>query len=491
MRRSRWRGSESPTRSRLPSVFSGRRRGTTWVWPATASSSTAGRRPPRPTPATRSRASSVAPVTSSASTRSTLRATVRRRRRRRCPPRPVRTARPRPFRSGIRLAAATGTTVILAWQPASDNVGVVGYGLYVGGLRVGSTSDASATISDLACGRSYGIGVDAVDAAGNRSARTTAYFSTAACVDAQAPSVPTGLAATSTASGVTLSWSPSTDNVAVAGYGLYRAGSSVATTTATTASLSGLSCGTAYSLAVDSFDAAGNRSPKAALSVTTAGCSPPPTGGADWSSNLKTGDVVTRGTVWKVTVTPTPDEVDLWASGRMIAHRHARRRSSRRWISQPGDLQARVLSSQGWRAEVRDDRAGHGDRRADHRRRLLDDTGRHDAAVRSRLAARRLGHGDQRHAGVGRIDRRHGRLWVHALPRVEQCRHNDADERHDQRPDVRHRLHARRGRVRRRRKPVRRVDRLRVHAGVRADSRHDRLRRFRHRCESFRPPRRA
>ena len=108
------------------------------------------------------------------------------------------------------------------------------------------------------------------------------------------------------------------DNVAVAGYGLYRAGSSVATTTATTASLSGLSCGTAYSLAVDSFDAAGNRSPKAALSVTTAGCSPPPTGGADWSSNLKTGDVVTRGTVWKVTVTPTPDSVDFWASGRMI-----------------------------------------------------------------------------------------------------------------------------------------------------------------------------
>ena len=39
----------------------------------------------------------------------------------------------------------------------------------------------------------------------------------------------------------------------------------------------------------------------------------------DWWSSLKTGDVATRGTVWKVTVTPTPDDVQFWASGRVIA----------------------------------------------------------------------------------------------------------------------------------------------------------------------------
>ena len=38
-----------------------------------------------------------------------------------------------------------------------------------------------------------------------------------------------------------------------------------------------------------------------------------------WSSSLKTGDVVRRGTVWTVTVSPTPDEVDFWASGSVIA----------------------------------------------------------------------------------------------------------------------------------------------------------------------------
>src|SRR6185503_727365 len=38
----------------------------------------------------------------------------------------------------------------------------------------------------------------------------------------------------------------------------------------------------------------------------------------EWTTSLKTGDVVARGTVWRVTVTPTPDEVEFWASGRVI-----------------------------------------------------------------------------------------------------------------------------------------------------------------------------
>ena len=37
-----------------------------------------------------------------------------------------------------------------------------------------------------------------------------------------------------------------------------------------------------------------------------------------WSSNLKTGDVVPSGTVWNVSVTPEPDSVEFWASGKMI-----------------------------------------------------------------------------------------------------------------------------------------------------------------------------
>ena len=68
----------------------------------------------------------------------------------------------------IRLAASTETSVVLSWQASSHNIGVVGYGLDVGGFRVGSTSEPAATLTSLSCGRSYEVGVDAVDAAGNR-----------------------------------------------------------------------------------------------------------------------------------------------------------------------------------------------------------------------------------------------------------------------------------------------------------------------------------
>jgi hypothetical protein len=73
-----------------------------------------------------------------------------------------------------------------------------------------------------------------------------------------------------------VSWSASSDNVGVAGYGLYRNGSSTGSTANRSATFSGLACGTSYTLAVDAYDAAGNRSAKASLSAATNACPPPP-----------------------------------------------------------------------------------------------------------------------------------------------------------------------------------------------------------------------
>ena len=97
---------------------------------------------------------------------------------------------------------------------------------------------------------------------------------TAACGDAQAPSVPGSLRSTATAGSVSLSWSASSDNVGAPGYGVYRGGSSVGSTSSTSYTVTGLSCGTSYSLSVDAFDAAGNRSAKSSsVTVATAACS--------------------------------------------------------------------------------------------------------------------------------------------------------------------------------------------------------------------------
>ena len=80
--------------------------------------------------------------------------------------------------------------MILAWSPSTDDFGVVGYGLYVGGFWVGRWSEPSATVTNLSCGQTYQIAIDAADAAGNQSARTDAFFSTAACTDRTPPSAP-------------------------------------------------------------------------------------------------------------------------------------------------------------------------------------------------------------------------------------------------------------------------------------------------------------
>jgi chitodextrinase len=67
-------------------------------------------------------------------------------------------------------------------------------------------------------------------------------------------------------------WKASTDNVGVAGYRLYRNGALVSTRTSTNYKFSRLSCGHSYTLAVEAFDAAGNVSGQATLTVSTRRC---------------------------------------------------------------------------------------------------------------------------------------------------------------------------------------------------------------------------
>jgi hypothetical protein len=89
--------------------------------------------------------------------------------------------------------------------------------------------------------------------------------------DTQAPSVPTNLAgiAISTTQ-VSLTWTASTDNVAVAGYRIYRNGAAVGTSPTNSYADSKLTNNTTYSYAVTAYDAAGNESAQSgSVNVTT------------------------------------------------------------------------------------------------------------------------------------------------------------------------------------------------------------------------------
>ena len=78
------------------------------------------------------------------------------------------------------------------------------------------------------------------------------------------PTVPTGVVGTAvSATQIGLSWNPSTDNVGVTGYLVYDAdtGSTIATTTTTSFTHSGLVPGTTHNYRVSAFDAVPNHSP--------------------------------------------------------------------------------------------------------------------------------------------------------------------------------------------------------------------------------------
>jgi bacillolysin len=134
--------------------------------------------------------------------------------------------------------------------------------------------------STYANARTYGI-QSAVELYGAGSpeviATTNAFYAVgvgaayAGSGDTVAPSAPTSLAAAGTTSSATnLSWTGSTDNVAVTGYNIYSGAALLGSATGTTYTASGLTASTAYTFTVKAKDAAGNLSASSnAVNVTT------------------------------------------------------------------------------------------------------------------------------------------------------------------------------------------------------------------------------
>ncbi|MFJ5885815.1 cellulose binding domain-containing protein [Kitasatospora cineracea] len=90
--------------------------------------------------------------------------------------------------------------------------------------------------------------------------------------DTVAPSVPGSPHSTGTGPGsITLGWTASTDNTAVAGYHVYEGTTAVATVTGTSATVRGLLQGSSHTFTVTAFDAAGNESAASAAVTATAG----------------------------------------------------------------------------------------------------------------------------------------------------------------------------------------------------------------------------
>jgi fibronectin type 3 domain-containing protein len=174
--------------------------------------------------------------------------------------------------SGL-TAGVAGTQINLSWTASTDNIGVTEYRVErcqgpgcANFAQIANPATTSYSDPGLGAG-SYSYRVRAADAAGNLSG----YSNTASGVipDTQAPTAPTALTATATgAQTISLSWTASTDNVAVTGYQLDRCSGVGCSTfvqlspgpsgTGTTFNDTGLSPNTSYSYRLRAVDAAAN-----------------------------------------------------------------------------------------------------------------------------------------------------------------------------------------------------------------------------------------
>ncbi len=110
--------------------------------------------------------------------------------------------------------------VELSWLPATDNVNVTAYNVYIDGVSALTTTATNAYFEALTPLTLYKFGVTAVDEAGNESLPTTLDVTTGPdeTPDVTAPSVPGNLSGSPSFNSVLLSWDASTDDTQVSGY---------------------------------------------------------------------------------------------------------------------------------------------------------------------------------------------------------------------------------------------------------------------------------
>jgi chitodextrinase len=170
--------------------------------------------------------------------------------------------------TGVSMTAKTSTSISIAWNASTDNVGVAGYRIYINGqstpVNASLVAGTAYTINALSPNTAYSITVKAVDAANNTSSPSTAFSITtdqSVTLDVTAPTRPTGLSATNiTSTSFTLNWTASTDDVltpAQIHYDVYGpsgvcnvggiANYCGAVTGSTSMAITGLAAGTTYS----------------------------------------------------------------------------------------------------------------------------------------------------------------------------------------------------------------------------------------------------
>jgi chitodextrinase len=172
----------------------------------------------------------------------------------------------KPTTPGNVRATTSGTTVTVAWNASTDDVGVAGYEVLRNGVLTQTVvSGLTAVLTSQPANVDLSYQVRAFDVAGNRSNSSTPVVVRILGPDTVKPTLPTNLVATvQPGATVVLGWTASTDDRGVTGYDVFRNGVVVATVATAGATLTAQPTNSNLNYQVQAFDAAGNRSTKTA-----------------------------------------------------------------------------------------------------------------------------------------------------------------------------------------------------------------------------------
>lgn len=165
----------------------------------------------------------------------------------------------------VMAISISSSEIALNWQASTDNISVSGYKVYRNGNYLISVNTIAMNDTGLTAETEYCYSVSAFDSTGNESDhnyQSCTWTSPVPIVpDTESPTIPTNLTAIVVSSSeVQLSWTASTDNIAVSGYKIYRDGNYLNFITSTSANDTGLTGETQYCYAILAVDSSGNES---------------------------------------------------------------------------------------------------------------------------------------------------------------------------------------------------------------------------------------
>jgi chitodextrinase len=166
----------------------------------------------------------------------------------------------------LSVTGVTSNSVFLSWNASSDNVGVTRYEILRNGVLFATTVSTSFFVTNLTSASEYSFCVRSKDAANNLSQNSNIVTIITLSQDRESPTSPFLTVNEITPISLNLSWTPSTDNMGVTRYEIFKNGVLIGRnmnieSSPTNFLVRNLTPLTQYSFTVRAVDAAGNLSP--------------------------------------------------------------------------------------------------------------------------------------------------------------------------------------------------------------------------------------